>query len=31
MKNSSIKDTTKLREIMYDINYFQIKMLQNLR
>lgn len=31
MKSSSIKDTTKLREIMYDINYFQIKMLQNLR
>lgn len=31
MKNGSIKDTTESRKRMYNINYFQIKMLQNLR
>jgi hypothetical protein len=31
MKNGSIKDPTELRKRMYNINYFQIKMLQNLR
>lgn len=31
MKNSSIKDTTEYKIKMYNINYFQIKMLQNLR
>ena len=31
MKSSLNKDTTKFRRRMYNVNYFQLKMLQNLR